>query len=1261
MLKNIRKKNRIEKKRSIGLFEGQKDSIQRLQANKRQIERVSEKIKACSTKLAPILTKEYVPKVVSHAHFDSLRRRVSYKFKEKALDIWLGLTKEEEEEENEILERLPAAQKIKRIWKNMLLNDIKPMKKEESDMVTDIRKLPLLSRARLYKAWVNECVKNLEYALANASRYKASIMEAKAQIMKITSDIVEIGTFKRHGLCTSFMTQMECLYEIPLTSPAVGHIGIWLCLDSSDTSNDVIRDAIESPPVEAEVLDDEDLKEARQLDDDDEDFLADYISQDKEYSQNKILQSESDWSTVVNERKVEKKIRRMLNKAPKISAEEVASIEDVWYLSAEKRKELYRYWVVKYRALLKEEIVAYVKDYDNAVKQYKEIVDLESLEILRSASVVGMTTTGAAKNRTLLQKVKPKIIIVEEVAEVLESHIITTLNKNCQHLILIGDHKQLRPNPTVYDLAKTFKLDISLFERMIKNEVPCVTLSEQHRMRPEISVLLRHKNLYPNLRDHTSVTLYDSISGVEPSACFIDHTEPEAQTGESTSYFNFHEAQFVSAFCKYLLLQGYGAEQITVLSPYMGQVLTLRKQMPKTDFSGIEITAVDNFQGEENDIILLSLVRSSHEDCTFLKKNPIGFLGIENRVCVALSRAKKGLFVIGNFEHLAKHSEIWQFMVEAMKSRNSLKKYVTLRCENHPESVIKAAKPEDFKKAPEGGCKLNCDYPLKCNHMCRRSCHIIDKTHEFYKCFKPCTKINRCGHKCQKKCFQECFPCLAVVDKRIPMCGHIASIACYINPVKWNCFFQCNAKLPCGHECGLKCGDCNLSKEHRKWCERKTKKRWPCGHVVKTECWKNPKDVLCPEPCTTKLNCQHVCLGTCGECLQGKLHRSCRKTCNKILPCGHSCSFPCSEICPPCSKACDWVCSHGLKCKNKCSQECHRCVEDCAVKCRHKKCTNECFEECENFKCDEPCGKRLECKHPCAGLCGEVCPEFCPVCDPEKFSDPGEKVIFLTDCKHTISVLRMDRHIEGVLQAEGSRALLVFRCPDCNRPVTKVIKRYVNSMRKRRQLIVKRYLTLTGTGTERKREATRLQQQIQKLRTLGLSPAEGNQLRKDIDETDFGSLHNTRRKMEVLEELLELSTDAEGAANKENVKFVTEQANKIKKILMMKRKYVTSQFWNEAKTEICSLKSTLFRTEDDYPKLNHKTKMQPAKKDLSAHTLETTNYESLEEVPARLDSNGDDQGEARCLSAGTETSVDDAREIYTASDEIVVASDEANS
>ena len=62
----------------------------------------------------------------------------------------------------------------------------------------------------------------------------------------------------------------------------------------------------------------------------------------------------------------------------------------------------------------------------------------QAVDELRQVKVIGMTTTGAAKYQDVLQRVKPRVIIVEEAAEVLEAHIISSLNNNCQHLILIG-------------------------------------------------------------------------------------------------------------------------------------------------------------------------------------------------------------------------------------------------------------------------------------------------------------------------------------------------------------------------------------------------------------------------------------------------------------------------------------------------------------------------------------------------------------------------------------------------------------------------------------------------------------------------------------------------------------------------------------------------------------------------------------------------------------------------------------------------------
>merc|ERR1712111_186699 len=99
--------------------------------------------------------------------------------------------------------------------------------------------------------------------------------------------------------------------------------------------------------------------------------------------------------------------------------------------------------------------------------------------------------------------------------------------------------------------------------------------------------------------------------------------------------------------------------------------------MPRSQFEGVRVTTVDNYQGEENDVILLSLVRSNDE-------NKIGFVGIENRICVALSRARHGLIAMGNFEGMAAKSKLWNRVVMEAKSGGMFGDFVHLVCQNHP-------------------------------------------------------------------------------------------------------------------------------------------------------------------------------------------------------------------------------------------------------------------------------------------------------------------------------------------------------------------------------------------------------------------------------------------------------------------------------------------------------------------------------------------------------------------------------------------------
>ena len=98
-----------------------------------------------------------------------------------------------------------------------------------------------------------------------------------------------------------------------------------------------------------------------------------------------------------------------------------------------------------------------------------------------------------------------------------------------------GDHKQLRPSPAVFKLARDYKFDISLFERMITNEMHCEVLKVQHRMRPEI-VQLIVPTIYPELANHSSVLGFERIKGTLKNLYFVTHNHPEEEVSHVANF-----------------------------------------------------------------------------------------------------------------------------------------------------------------------------------------------------------------------------------------------------------------------------------------------------------------------------------------------------------------------------------------------------------------------------------------------------------------------------------------------------------------------------------------------------------------------------------------------------------------------------------------------------------------------------------------------------------------------------------------------------
>ena len=349
--------------------------------------------------------------------------------------------------------------------------------------------------------------------------------------------------------------------------------------------------------------------------------------------------------------------------------------QNVWLLNSEDRLKTYNEWKQLYLEENIDALQEMVETYEGLVKE-KDMVSREiDARILRDARVIGATTTGAAKYRDLLSIKSAGVVIVEEAGEVLEPHIISALTESTsnsaetKHLILIGDHKQLRPKVESYRLTKVsghgYDFDVSLFERMIMAGYPSAMLEVQHRMRPCISALIRQQT-YPTLQDHESVNQYPDIKGVPDNLLFINHCYPEegADDPDATTKSNIPEAAFCVEVVRYLLLQGYRHQQITILTPYVGQISKILRKLKELDNvsayiseldqmdllqeddeieeseinfyeenRSIRCASIDNFQGEESDIVVVSLVRSN-------KRGAIGFMKEEQRVNVLLSRAK---------------------------------------------------------------------------------------------------------------------------------------------------------------------------------------------------------------------------------------------------------------------------------------------------------------------------------------------------------------------------------------------------------------------------------------------------------------------------------------------------------------------------------------------------------------------------------------------------------------------------------------------
>ena len=293
-------------------------------------------------------------------------------------------------------------------------------------------------------------------------------------------------------------------------------------------------------------------------------------------------------------------------------------------------------------------------------------------ELFGEARVIACTLTGSAHR--LLQGQRYNTLFIDEAAQALEAACWIPMRKVAR-VVLAGDHCQLPP--TVKSIAALKAgLGKTLMERIAENHPDEVSLLKiQYRMNEQImrfsSDWFYHGQVEsaPSVR-HRGILDYD-IPIEWRQASIDDEGTPPAEefVGESFGRINKTEAQLtldtLQRYFEKIGKQRVLDERIDVgvISPYRAQVQYLRQQLRKREFFKpfrhlISVNTVDGFQGQERDIIVISLVRSNDE-------GQIGFLRDLRRMNVAITRARMKLIIMGNASTMTRHpfySKLYEYV-----------------------------------------------------------------------------------------------------------------------------------------------------------------------------------------------------------------------------------------------------------------------------------------------------------------------------------------------------------------------------------------------------------------------------------------------------------------------------------------------------------------------------------------------------------------------------------------------------------------------
>ena len=293
-------------------------------------------------------------------------------------------------------------------------------------------------------------------------------------------------------------------------------------------------------------------------------------------------------------------------------------------------------------------------------------------------------TTLASAGRSVFARLEHgfDLVLIDEAAQASEVAALVPLRHGCKAAVLVGDPQQL-PATVLSAAARAGLYTRSLFERLSDCGAGAMLLSVQYRMHPAIRSWPSRYFYNNRLEDSASVKSapdepFYAVPSLQPYLVFDVSAGRDARgPGAGGSVHNLAEAALAAALyakLKASLPAGAAAGRVGIVTPYRRQKQALRdaftRRMGEAVLAEVSIDTVDSFQGQEKDVIILSLVRAAEAPKGGagggqLLRNTLGFVTDMRRMNVALTRAKRALWVLGHADSLQQSPQWADFLQDA--------------------------------------------------------------------------------------------------------------------------------------------------------------------------------------------------------------------------------------------------------------------------------------------------------------------------------------------------------------------------------------------------------------------------------------------------------------------------------------------------------------------------------------------------------------------------------------------------------------------